>query len=156
MRRLTLRGLLAASLIAVPATALANLGASQESATDDPHFAAGRRAIEAQDWPAAVEAMRKAVAANPRNADAHNWMGYAYRKQGNFEASFAAYAEALRLDPNHKAAHEYLGEAYLATGQLAKAQGELEALKRLCTPIPCEELKDLQRAIDDYKKKAQQ
>jgi len=26
-------------------------------------------------------------------------------------------------------------------------------LQKLCSPIPCEESKDLQRAIDDYKKK---
>lgn len=152
MRHVTPRASLAAMLIAVPATVLANLGASSESTKDDPNFAAGRQAIEAQDWPAAVEAMRKVIASDPKNADAHNWMGYAYRKQGNFEASFAAYAEALRLDPNHKAAHEYLGEAYLATGQIAKAEAELAALQRLCTPIPCEELKDLQRAIDEYRK----
>ena len=67
-------------------------------------------------------------------------------------AAFAAYNEALRLNPNHKAAHEYIGEAYLMAGNVAKAEQHLAELQRLCSPIPCEELKDLRRAVEEYKK----
>jgi hypothetical protein len=65
----------------------------------------------------------------------------------------AAYNEALKLNPQHRAAHEYIGEAYLLTGDLGKAEQHLAELQKLCTPIPCEEYKDLRRALDDYKKK---
>ena len=125
----------------------------RQQTTKDPNFAAGRKAIEAQDWPAAVAAMQKAIAAEPKNADAYNWLGFAQRKQGQYDAAFYAYSEALRLNPNSKSVHEYIGEAYLATDQLPKAEEHLAALTRLCSPIPCEELKDLRRAIDEYKKK---
>lgn len=148
-----IRRSIAATLIALlPAAALANLG-NDDKATDDPNLATARKAIESQDWNAAIEALNKAVAANPRSADAHNWLGFAHRKKGNYQAAFDAYAEALRLDPRHKSAHEYVGEAYLATGQLAKAEVHLAELSRLCSPIPCEELQQLKRAVAEYRKK---
>lgn len=143
--------ILLAALLVLPATGLANMGSDAEVGADDPAFVEGRAAIDAEDWPRAVAAMKQAIAANPDNPDAHNWLGFAYRKQGNFEASFAAYGEALRLNPQHKAAIEYLGEAYLMTGQLEKAEAQLAELARLCSPIPCEEHKDLKRAIAEYR-----
>ncbi len=147
------RFLLAIPLLALCLPALANLGGDEGGDTKDPNFAAGRKAIESQDWPAAVAAMQKAIAAEPKNAEAYNWLGFAQRKQGQYDAAFYAYKEALRLNPNSKSVHEYIGEAYLATDQLPKAEEHLAALTRLCSPIPCEELKDLRRAIDEYKKK---
>ncbi|MBI1394608.1 MAG: tetratricopeptide repeat protein [Betaproteobacteria bacterium] len=141
-----------AALLCFPLLSVANMGSDTADTTDDPNMTDGRAAIEAQDWARAVDLMKKAIAANPDNADAHNWLGFAYRKLGRFDESFAQYDEALRLNPDHKAAREYLGEAYLMTGQLAKAEAQLAELRRLCTPIPCEEHKDLARAIDEYRK----
>lgn len=138
---------LASVLAALPGIPLANLGARQDPALDE-----GRRAIEAGDWPGALSAMRKVVAADPGNADAHNWMGFAYRKMGRLEESFAAYREALRLDPGHRSAHEYVGEAYLAAGQPDQAERHLAELRRLCSPLPCEEIRQLERAIAEYRK----
>lgn len=148
---ITLRMALAAFTLAA-STAFANMG-DDTAPKMDSNFEIGRQAIEAGNWPAAVAAMRKAIAADSSNPDAHNWLGFVFRKQGNYDASFAEYAEALRLNPKHKAAHAYLGEAYLATRQLARAEEQLKELLELCTPTPCEEHKDLKRAIDDYKKK---
>lgn len=134
--------------------ASANMGRDADTASmSNADFVAGRTAIEAGDWPTAVASMQRAVAALPDNADAHNWLGFAHRKLGQFEASFAAYGEALRLDPQHRGAHEYIGEAYLMTGQLAKAEVHLATLAKLCTPLPCEEQQQLARAIADYKKR---
>lgn len=135
-------------------TASANMGRDADTtATTSSDFAAGKSAIDAEDWPAAVAAMQRAVASNPANADAHNWLGFAHRKLGQFDASFAAYGEALRLDPGHRGAHEYIGEAYLMTRQLAKAEAHLATLDKLCSPLPCEEQKQLARAIATYKKR---
>jgi len=76
--------------------------------------------------------------------------------EGNLDAAFAAYNKALKLNPRLKAAHEYIGEAYLISGNVAKAEQHLVELQKLCTPIPCEEYKDLRRAVDEYKKKNKQ
>jgi len=148
MRAYTLIVLLAMSA----GIAQANMGDTEVSASDNPDMLAGKDAIDKQDWNAAVEYLAKAAAAEPNNADARNWLGFANRKLGNLEAAFAAYGEALRLDPQHKNAHEYIGEAYLMVNDLAKAESHLGELQKLCTPIPCEEYKDLKRAVDDYKK----
>jgi len=143
---------LAALLVAFVPLAAANLGDDDVAASDDPNFQEGRKAVESQDWNKAVELLSKAVQSDPNNADAHNFLGYAYRKAGKVDASFSHYNEALKLNPKHKHAHEYIGEAYLLTNNLPKAELHLAELQKLCTPIPCEEYKELKRAVDTYKK----
>ena len=140
-------------LLAVAASpTLANMGEDSAPASNDANYQDGKKAIEAQDWTKAIELLTKAVQAEPTNADAHSMLGYAYRKTGRFDASFVQYNEALRLNPSHKNAHEYIGEAYLLTGNLPKAERHLAELQKICSPIPCEEYKELKRAVDAYKK----
>jgi Flp pilus assembly protein TadD len=142
--------LLALALIAAPAWA--NLGDEEENESTNPDWLEGKKAVEAQDWKRAVPLLSKAAEAEPKNADIRNWLGLANRKLGNMDAAFAAYHEALKLNPRHKHAHEYIGEAYLMANDVAKAEQHLAELQKLCTPIPCEEYKDLKRAVDEYKK----
>ena len=144
--------LLAALLVAFIPQVAANLGDDDVAASDDPNFQEGRKAVESQDWNKAIELLSKAVQSDPKNADAQNFLGYAYRKAGKFDAAFNHYNEALKLNPKHKHAHEYAGEAYLLTDNLPKAELHLAELQKLCTPIPCEEYKELKRAVDNYKK----
>lgn len=131
--------------------AQANLGGDDEESTDE-NFQNGKQAIKEENWKKAVDQLEKAVSADPKNADARNFLGYAYRKLGYMEQSFIHYKEALKLNPNHKNAHEYIGEAYLMMDKVPEAEQHLAALNRICSPIPCEEQKMLKRAIDDYKK----
>lgn len=144
--------LLTGFLIAFVPLAAANLGDDDVAASDDPNFQEGRKALESQDWKKAVDLFSKAVQSDPKNADAHNFLGYAYRKVGKVDSSFNHYNEALKLNPKHKHAHEYIGEAYLLTDNLPRAEQHLAELQKLCTPIPCEEYKELKRAVDIYKK----
>lgn len=139
-------------LAVAPSSTLANFGEDNAPASNDANYQEGKKAIEAQDWNKAIELLTKAVQTEPNNADAHNFLGYAYRKTGQFNASFAQYNEALKLNPNHKNAHEYIGEAYLLTGDLPKAERHLADLQKICSPIPCEEYKELKRAVDAYKR----
>ncbi len=139
------------SLIILP-TAMANMGSEESNESSDPNYLEGKEALQSQEWTKAIDLLSKAVRSAPNNSDAHNLLGYAYRKTGNFDASFAQYNEALRLDPMNKYAHEYIGEAYLLTNNLPKAEQHLAELQRICSPIPCEEYKELKRAVDAYKK----
>lgn len=150
--KLPILALLAALSLSIIPQATANLGGEDVPASGDPNWVEGRKAVESQDWNRAIELLSKAVQTDPKNADAHNFLGYAYRKTGKFDASFNHYNEALRLNPKHKHAHEYIGEAYLLTGNLDKAEQHLAELQKICTPIPCEEYRDLKRAVDNYKK----
>ena len=133
--------------------AMANLGDTDDAATDSAGFAEGKAAIEAQDWRTAIAALSKTAEEYPDSADTQNFLAYAYRKSGNLDAALEHYQRALEIDPSHKHAREYLGEAYLMKDDLASAQKQLEALAKLCTPIPCEEYKELKQAIEAYKKK---
>ena len=117
----------------------------------DPDYAAGRKAIGAGDWNAAIKFYSAAALRDPDNADIQNSLGYAHRKAGKLEAAFKHYRRALEINPRHRGAHEYIGEAYLMAGDLAGAQKHLEALRKICL-LPCEELADLEREIAAYGK----
>lgn len=119
-------------------------------ASKDPDFAAGLRAVNEQDWQQVLLHMRKAVERDDNNADAWNYLGYAYRNIGDLPNSFKHYGKALQIDPKHLGAHEYVGEAYLQAGDLAGAETHLRILDNICW-LSCEEYRDLKRKIKDYK-----
>jgi len=123
------------------------------AAMRDPDYAAGRKAIAAKDWNAAIKFFSAAALRDPDNADIQNSLGYAHRKAGKLELAFKHYKRALELNPRHRGAHEYIGEAYLMAGDLASAQKHLEALRKICL-LPCEEFADLEREIAAYQKKS--
>jgi Flp pilus assembly protein TadD len=121
---------------------------------ESPNIVAGRKAIDAKDYKAAVGHLTKAVQEEPRNADAHSMLGYSYRKVGTFDKSMEHYQTALKLDSSHRSAHEYLGELYLDMNQPENAEKQLAALKKACPFFgKCEEFEDLKKAIDAYKAK---
>jgi tetratricopeptide (TPR) repeat protein len=93
----------------------------------------------------------KVVERDGKSADAYNWLAYATRKNGDPAASIPIYEKALAIDPKHRGAHEYIGEAYLMLGDVAKAKRHLAALDSLCW-LPCEEYRDLKKAVQGYEK----
>jgi len=145
---------LSLSLVVVQGRVFADLPEPKEKA-ENPNMVAGRKAIDAKDYKAAVGHLAKAVQEEPKNADAHSMLGYSYRKAGTFDKSMEHYQTALKLDTNHRSAHEYLGELYLDLNQLNNAEKQLAALKKACPFFgSCEEYDDLKKAIDAYKMKA--
>jgi Tfp pilus assembly protein PilF len=133
--------------------ALADMREPKEK-SESPNIAAGRKAIEAKDYKAAVGHLTKAVQEEPKNADAHNMLGYSYRKTGVFDKSMEHYQTALKIDSSHRSAHEYLGELYLDINQPDNAEKQLASLKKACPFFgKCEEYEDLKKAIDSYKVK---
>ncbi|MCX7141165.1 MAG: tetratricopeptide repeat protein [Proteobacteria bacterium] len=157
-----LKSILWAAFFAISAALCVPLALAAPSETEsprfapapvDPDYAAGKQALEAKDWKAAVAAFGKAVEKEPGNANAQNFLAYSYRKSGNLELAFKHYNEALRLEPKHRGAHEYIGEAYLMAGNLAKAEEHLGVLDRLCT-FGCEEYTDLKKAVAEFKQKS--
>ncbi|TAK66940.1 MAG: tetratricopeptide repeat protein [Betaproteobacteria bacterium] len=147
--------LLAALALSGPAAIAAGDagGGNVPAVPEDLDYAAGKRAVEAMDWQAALDAFNRAVAKNPGDANAHNYLGYTYRKSGKLDLAFKHYEEALRLDPRHRGAHEYMGEAYLMVNKLAKAEEHLKALDQICL-FGCEEYNDLKKAVAEYRQKA--
>ena len=146
--------LFAATLATLPAGAVFAMGSgpapTEATKPADPNFAEGRKAIDRKDWAAAVPLFEAVVAKDAKNADAFNWLGYARRNAGNYDAAFAAYNQALALDPRHRGAHEYIGEAYLKVNDLAKAEEHLKRLDSLCS-FGCAEYTELKNKIAAYK-----
>ncbi len=116
----------------------------------DPDYESGKKAVEAGNWKTALDSFERVASRDPNNADAQNYLGYAWRKSGNLDLAFKHYNEALRLNPRHKGAHEYIGEAYLMVNNLAKAEEHLARLDKLCF-FPCEEYSELKKAVEEYK-----
>jgi Flp pilus assembly protein TadD len=146
------------SLLLVLAVAIPQALHAVESDADlqamaDPDYGAGKMAIEARDWNAAIKSFSAAALRAPDNPDIQNYLGYANRNAGKLDVAFKHYQRALELDPKHRGAHEYIGEAYLMANNVAKAEEHLAALERLCR-LPCEEHADLKAKIGAYKKGA--
>ena len=150
-----MRGALCAAAIffaaALPTAAHADpTEENPEAAQLDPDFAAGKKAIEAKDWRAAIKSLSSAALRDTRNADIQNYLGFAYRNAGDLDSAFRHYEKALTLSPRHRGAHEYVGEAYLMAGNLAKAEEHLAKLREICL-VPCEEYDDLRKKIEEYR-----
>jgi len=119
----------------------------------DPQFTAAVAAINDGRYPEAITLMEAYVArseANAQDADAQNWLGYAYRKSGNYDAAFLHYDKALAINPKHRGAHEYMGEAYLLLGNLPQAEEHLKVLDKICW-LPCSEYSTLKAKVAEYK-----
>ena len=145
--------LLGLALALVPTTAIGDAtDGAPAGAQLDPDYAAGKMAISAKDWNAAIKALSSAALRDTRNADIQNYLGYAYRHTGKLDLAFRYYQRALQLDPRHRGAHEYVGEAYLIANNLPKAEEHLAALQRICL-IPCEQYEDLKKAIAEYRRR---
>jgi tetratricopeptide (TPR) repeat protein len=125
------------------------LGSESDWAQLDPDFAAGKRALVAEDWTGAITALKLAVLRDPRNADLQNYIGYAYRRLRQWGPAMGHYQQALMLKPRHRSAHEHLGELYLVLDEPIKAEEQRAALTAICL-VQCDELPDLERAIAAY------
>jgi Flp pilus assembly protein TadD len=143
---------LALGLALSASVSLANLGAEESPASDEPNYVQGKKALEDKDYKGAIAALGKAVEADKNNADIHNYLGFAYRSAGDLDNALKHYNKALSLSPAHKAANEYIGEAYLMKKDLAKAEEHLNKLRGICA-TGCAELTMLKDKIDEFKKK---
>ena len=125
--------------------------ASGGSTPKNPDLAQAAKLVDAGDYAAAIPYLEKTLVAEPKNADALNYLGYSQRKLGDREAALKNYQAALAIDPEHRGANEYLGELYLEMGELEKAEERLAVLDDACW-FGCEEYSELKESIETYKK----
>ena len=108
------RAIVAAVLLGLvpgwPVAAIADPVTEDPSSAVDPDFAAGRAAIDARDWPAAIRALSSAALRDTRNADIQNYLGYAYRHTGQMNRAFEHYERALSVDIRDTPAPDYAME----------------------------------------------
>ena len=88
----------------------------------------GFLAQSADDYPAAVKAYERVVAAFPNDWEAWNNLGNARRCIGDFEGSIAALKRAAEIEPNSAPVRLNLAVAIGATGDFGEAERQLRAL----------------------------
>jgi Flp pilus assembly protein TadD len=79
----------------------------------DPDVVRGRDLITAQKYAEAIPVLEKAVAAEPKNADANYYLGLAYDQSGKKTEAEAKYKAALELKPSLLEAAQNLASIYL-------------------------------------------
>jgi tetratricopeptide (TPR) repeat protein len=128
------------------------MSAEEGEPSNDPNMVDAKQALDSKDFKKAVTLLEKAAAADPRNANVQNYLGYAHRNLGHYDLAVQYYERALNLSPGHRGAREYAGEAYLAMNNLSKAEEQLAMLDQICM-TGCDELKQLKDKIAEFKKK---
>jgi tetratricopeptide (TPR) repeat protein len=80
--------------------------------------------------------------------DVANYIGYAYRKLGDYSDSKVWYEKALAADPNHVRTWSYYGMWQMEQGNRLKAEDFLQKVKLICGSTDCEEYRQLRQVID--------
>ena len=112
-------------------------------------YRAAETLVRADAYSEGIALLEGVLERDPRNAGAHNYVGYSLRKLGRFEEAHEAYSRALTLDPDHLGANEYIGELHLEMGRVDLAKERLAHLVDLC-PFGCEQHADLKSRIEAY------
>ena len=161
MARCVVLGALVVSWTSAPAIAVTGGGNGAPSPPSADDYGKGKAAFDRGDWQGVIEHMTRAIEERPWHDDAHNLMGFAYRKLGDYDRALKAYDHALKLNPHHRGALEYLGEAYLELDQPQLAKETLDRLGVECKRIAadalndgwqsgCEEWQELNEAYEAY------
>ena len=109
--------------------------------------------INEKRYDEALAALDTAKSVFGPHPDVLTYIGYTYRKMGQYDQAEKFYTEALSVAPNHKPATEYFGELKVERGDLAGAKKLLARLDTLCT-YACPEEQELRRWIDQAEKRS--
>jgi tetratricopeptide (TPR) repeat protein len=109
-------------------------------------YRAARQLILAGNYRAGIAAMH--AIGRDEHPDVANYIGYAYRKMGDFKDSQVWYEAALKADPNHVRTWSYYGMWQMEQGNRLKAEDDLQKVKLICGNTACEEYRQLKAVID--------
>ena len=127
-----------------------NVVDEQEQKQADAKFLRGYRAaremILAGDYKGGIAAMH--ALGHDEHPDVANYIGYAYRKMGDYKDSQIWYEAALKADPNHVRTWSYYGMWQMEQGNRLKALDDLQKVKLICGSANCEEYRQLKAVID--------
>jgi tetratricopeptide (TPR) repeat protein len=93
----------------------------------------GIAAVQAGDFPAAIQAFRRAVAEDPTHTEARYKLAWVLGMSGYLDPALAELEVVVAADPGHAAAHYNRGALLLQKAQLeAEVEGQidLEVLRR--------------------------
>jgi tetratricopeptide (TPR) repeat protein len=108
-----------------------------------------------QYYSKALEQFIDAVSQQPKMYQAWNYVGFANRHLGNYDAALSAYAKALELNPAYPEAIEYRGEAYLGLNKIDEAKEAYMTLFRESRSLADELMTAMRRWTDARRTDAQ-
>jgi tetratricopeptide (TPR) repeat protein len=108
-----------------------------------------------QYYSKALEEFIDAVSGQPKMYQAWNYIGFANRHLGNYDAALSAYAKALELNPNYPDAIEYRGEAYLGLNKIDDAKAAYMTLFAQSRPLADQLMTAMRRWTDARRADAQ-
>jgi tetratricopeptide (TPR) repeat protein len=108
-----------------------------------------------QSYSKALEQFIDVVSQQPQMYQAWNYIGFANRHLGNYDAALSAYAKALELNPAYPEAIEYRGEAYLGLNKIAEAKDAYMTLFKESRSLADELMTAMRRWTDARRKDAQ-
>jgi tetratricopeptide (TPR) repeat protein len=109
-------------------------------------YRTARDEILSGDYKAGIVAMH--ALGHDEHPDVANYIGYANRKLGNYDASKVWYDKALAADPEHVRTWSYYGMWHMEQGNRLKAKDYLAKVNALCGDTSCEEYRQLKAVID--------
>jgi tetratricopeptide (TPR) repeat protein len=80
--------------------------------------------------------------------DVANYVGYSYRRLGDYDQSKHWYEAALASDPRHARTWSYYGMWQAEQGNRLKAEDFLQKVKLICGNESCKEFTELRAVID--------
>jgi tetratricopeptide (TPR) repeat protein len=113
---------------------------------DDDVYRQGVTLAKAGDYERAIAVLM--TASNQNDPRVLNYIGYSYRKLGQFGTGIAYYGRALDLNPDFVLAREYLGEGFVSIGRIDKAEEQLAEIEQRCG-AHCTEYQELAQVISD-------
>ena len=109
-------------------------------------YRAARQTILAGNYQAGIAAMH--ALGHDEHPDVANYIGYSYRKIGNYDQSKVWYEKALAADPDHVRTWSYYGMWQMEQGNRLKAEDFLAKVKLICGSTSCKEYRQLRAVID--------
>lgn len=108
-------------------------------------FAKGRQLVLSGQYEAGINTLRALQFDD--HPDVAAFLGLANRKLGRIDDARRWYERALAADPNHKLAISFYGILRVETGDLVRAQADLDRLKQICGETSCNEHQALAAVI---------
>ena len=109
-------------------------------------YRAARAMILDGNYQGGISAMH--ALGHDEHPDVANYIGYAYRKLGDYNDSKVWYEKALAADPNHVRTWSYYGMWQMEQGNRLKALEDLQKVQLICGNTSCEEYRQLKDVID--------
>jgi cytochrome c-type biogenesis protein CcmH len=111
---------------------LTGTGSSGIGGNDSSALQEGKNAFAKQEWPKAIEAFKKVLAADPNQPEAHTYMGFILVQAGHADGALMAFDRALAVAPDMPMALWGKGMTlYQSKQDYAAAKPILEKLRRI-------------------------